>query len=642
MFARSRIALQYNNDLHNNRLRQFLISEANFGVKRAWGSNPFPGLFLWSEVSSCYLGVPRKLKKENVLKGHSSEEEKTMLRGFIDKIVVAACITVMVWGITTEARGQSVDQMKLVLPKDTPTISDKFEQFLSYKHPEERVKVWVFFTDKGVVDPGEYEAALNQAGKDLTERGARRRAKTMKRDLVDFSDIPVDRTYVSEILKYEAKLRQKSRWLNAASFEIPVSQLDLISKLSFVKSIKPVLGGKRKPVPPLEPPLEEQRIQLGFALNYGASYTQLQQLNVPAVHTLGYKGQGVLVCMMDTGYRKDHQAFGLAYSEGRVLAEWDFVNHDGNTQNETGDPSTQHNHGTYTWSTLGGAADGNLYGPAYGASFILAKTEDVSQEVPMEEDNWMAGMEWADSIGADVISSSLCYIDWYTYSDLDGNTAVTTIAADMAAQRGIVVSNAMGNEGSGAGSLMAPADADSIIACGAVDASGNIASFSSRGPTYDGRTKPEVCARGVSTRCADPSSTNGYTSASGTSLSTPLIGGCAALILSAHPDWTVMQVREAMMMTASRASNPDNNYGWGIPDILAAIQYSFHVTGDATTDGRIDVGDVVYLINYLFKGGPAPDPLSLGDVNCDSLVEIGDVVYLIGYLYQGGPQPCSH
>ena len=565
-----------------------------------------------------------------------------MLRGLTNrKVLIVICFLVMMWGIMSDAKSEFSDQVKLVLPKNNPVISDKFKQFLSEKGPQEKVKVWIFFTDKGVFNLGDYNTALKQTRNSLTGRASRRRIKTMKTNLVDFPDLPLDQTYVHEMSKYQADLRQKSRWLNAASFEVPVSQLEGISKLSFVKSIQPVLGGKRRPVPPLEPSPEDQRIQLGFTLNYGASYAQLQQLNVPAVHTLGYNGQGVLVCMMDTGFRKDHQAFGLAYAEGRVLAEWDFVNHDGNTQNQPGDPSTQHNHGTYTWSTLGGAADGNLYGPAYGASFILAKTEDVSQEVPMEEDNWMAGMEWADSIGADVISSSLCYMDWYTYSDLDGNTAVTTIAADMAAQRGIVVCNAMGNEGSAAGSLMAPADADSIIACGAVDASGTIANFSSRGPTYDGRTKPEVCARGVSTRCADPSNINGYTSASGTSLSTPLIGGCAALILSAHPDWTVIQVREAMMMTASRATYPDNNYGWGIPDILAAIQYSFYVTGDPTADGRIDVGDVVYLINYLFKGGPAPNPLSVGDVNCDSLINIGDVVYLVGYLYQGGPEPCS-
>ena len=560
----------------------------------------------------------------------------------IKKIFITVCFLVMVWGIMSGAKSQSLDQAGLVLPKKTPVISEKFKQLLSQKEPEEKVKVWVFFTDKGIFDPGEYQSALNRATNTLTERAARRRAKTMKPNLVDFKDLPVDHTYVNELLKYQAKLRQKSRWLNAASFEIQVSRLGQISKLDFVRSVKPVLGGKRKPVPPQVPLPEPQKSRSKIDLDYGASYAQLQQLNVPAVHNLGYKGQGVLVCMMDTGYLKEHQAFQLADSEGRILAEWDFINNDGNTQNEPGDPSGQHNHGTYTWSTLGGAADGNLYGPAYGAFFILAKTEDVSMEEPIEEDNWMAGMEWADSIGADVISSSLAYIDWYTYSDLDGNTAVTTQAADIAAERGIVVCNAMGNSGPGSGTLMAPADADSILACGAVDASGYLASFSSRGPTYDGRTKPEVCARGLYTRCADPYDVNGYTSVSGTSLSTPLIGGCAALILSARPYWTPMQVREAMMMTASRADYPDNNYGWGIPDLLAAIQYSFYLIGDVTSDGEINIADVVYLINYLYIGGPPPDPLFLGDVDCDDLVNIADVVYLINYLFQGGPEPCIH
>ncbi|MFQ6002176.1 MAG: S8 family serine peptidase [Candidatus Zixiibacteriota bacterium] len=558
------------------------------------------------------------------------------------KNLMIICVLIVVWGVMSQARSQSLDQVRLVFPKDNLVISEKFKQFLSQKEPEEKVKVWVFFTDKGIFDLEEYGSALNQATNALTERAARRRAKTMKPNLVDFRDLPVDRTYVNEILKYQAKLRKKSRWLNAVSFEIAVFRLDEISKLDFVKAIKPVLGGKRKPVPPQKPPIKPQKSPPKFDLNYGASYNQLQQLNVPAVHNLGYNGQGVLVCMMDTGYRKDHQAFGLAYSEGRVLAEWDFINNDGNTQNEPGDPSTQHNHGTYTWSALGGAADGNLYGPAYGADFILAKTEDVSMEEPIEEDNWVAGMEWADSIGADVISSSLAYIDWYTYSDLDGNTAVTTIAADIAAERGIVVCNAMGNNGPGSGTLMAPADADSIIACGAVDGSGYLAWFSSRGPTYDGRTKPEVCARGVSTRCADPYNVTGYTYASGTSLSTPLIGGCAALILSAHPEWTPMQVREAMMMTASRAAYPDNDYGWGIPDVLAAIQYSFYLTGDLTNDGEINAADIVYLVNYLYVGGPPPDPLFLGDVNCDESVDSGDVVYLVNYLFAGGPEPCTH
>jgi subtilisin family serine protease len=530
----------------------------------------------------------------------------------------------------------------LYLAKDDPVVSESFSLQLAELQPVEKVKVWVFFTDKGFVDAKSFQAAIARAVNELTPRAAQRRAKIREESLVDFHDLPVNQAYIDRVADLNAKLRHRSRWLNAASFEVPVSQVAVISELSFVRSIKPVLAGKRKPVRIEAPPDQPLEGKGPVDLNYGASYGQLQQLNIPAVHNMGYYGQGVLVCMLDTGFRKDHQAFQQAYSEGRVLAEWDFVNNDGNTQNEAGDPSTSHNHGTATWSALGGTAPGYLYGPAYGADFIIGKTEDVSMEEPIEEDNWVAGMEWADSIGAGVISSSLAYIDWYSYFDMDGNTAVTTIAADMAAQLGIVVCNAMANAGPGSGTLHAPADADSIVACGAVYSDGEIAYFSSRGPTSDGRIKPEVCAQGVSTRCASASSPTSYTYASGTSLSTPLIGGAAAVILSAHPDWTPMQVREALMMSGDNALSPNNDYGWGIPDVLAAIQYSFYLTGDVTGDELINVSDVIFLVNYLYKEGAPPSPALLGDVNCDDQIDVGDVIYLVNYLYQGGSAPCSH
>lgn len=557
-------------------------------------------------------------------------------------LVLSSLIICVAAGAGSPAAGQSSPSTELVFPKDDPVISEKFRQHLSRLDAQESVKVWVFFADKGFDDNERYQRALGQAEKGLTSRAAWRRSKTMKGPLVDFRDLPVNQAYIDKLSDSQARFRQRSRWLNAASFEIPVGELEEIARLGFVRSIKLLAAAKRKPIrieTPLEDPLQGED---AFNLNYGASYSQLQQLNIPAVHNLGYYGQGVLVCMLDTGYLKDHQAFQLADSEGRILAEWDFINDDGNTQNEPGDPSAQHNHGTCTWSALGGAADGNLYGPAYGAYFILAKTEDTSMEQPIEEDNWVAGIEWADSIGADVTSSSLAYMDWYTYSDMDGNTAVTTIAADIAAQRGIVVCNAMANAGPGSGTLHAPADADSIIACGAVYSTGEIVYFSSRGPSFDGRTKPEVCARGVYTSCADPYNLTGYTTASGTSLSTPLIGGAAAVILSAHPEWTPMQVREAMMMSGDHASFPDNDYGWGIPDILAAIQYTFYLTGDVDGDGAINASDVVHLINYLYRNGSPPSPLFLGDVNCDDVVDGGDVVYLLDYLFRSGMEPCTH
>jgi len=284
--------------------------------------------------------------------------------------------------------------------------------------------------------------------------------------------------------------------------------------------------------------------------------------------------------MMDTGFRQSHEAFQNIINSGRLLAQYDFINNDDNTDYDPGqDSSNQPNHGTVTWSTLGGESDGNLYGPAYMADFILSKTEDVTSETHIEEDNWAAGAEWADSIGASVISASLGY-RWfdagqgdYQYEDLDGNTTIVTIAADLAAYNGIAVATAMGNEGNTSGSLLAPADGDSVISCGAVDPYGYIAGFSSFGPTFDGRTKPEICAQGVFTVCADPGDMNGYTTSGGTSLSTPLIGGSCGVLLSAHPNWTPMMVREALMMTGRNVDSPANDYGWGIADLGRAIYY---------------------------------------------------------------------
>jgi serine protease AprX len=246
-----------------------------------------------------------------------------------------------------------------------------------------------------------------------------------------------------------------------------------------------------------------------------------------------------------------------------------------------------------------------------------------------------------------VISSSLGYLNFddgftYTKQQLDGKTAVTTIAANTAAHLGIVVCNAMGNEGTlGDTSLITPADAETILACGAVNSSGVIASFSSRGPTGDGRIKPEVVARGYYTYCATASDTNTFGYVSGTSLSTPLVGGCAAVLLSAHPDWVPWKVREALMYTANNSFTPNNTYGWGLIDLLAAVQYSFR-TGDVNRSGSVTVSDPVYLVNYLFKGGPPPYLLYRGDVNCDQSVTVGDIVYLISYLFKGGPEPCTY
>jgi PKD repeat protein len=326
----------------------------------------------------------------------------------------------------------------------------------------------------------------------------------------------------------------------------------------------------------------------------------LNQINVPAAHTAGYDGSGVTLAIFDTGFRKTHQAFAQHYADGRVLGEWDFINEDGNTANEGGDQSSQWNHGTLIWSVSGGNRDGSIYGPAYKANFLLAKTEDVASETPVEEDNWVAALEWADSAGADVITSSLGYSDWYTYADFDGNTATITLAANTAAGLGIVLCNSMGNSGPAAGTLTAPADAFDMIAVGAVSSSGTIASFSSRGPTFDGRMKPEVCAQGVSTYSASSSGDALYTTASGTSLSTPLVAGAACLLVQARPSFTPQLIRQAFMETASRANTPDNTYGWGIINMMSALAWG----ADFEADNR--VGTVPFTANFTSETSLSP------------------------------------
>jgi hypothetical protein len=534
-----------------------------------------------------------------------------------------------------------------IVAKENPVISNWAAEVIQKSAKGDRVKVWVYFTDKGFADETGLAASASAQNATLTARAAMRRAK-MGRDRVEFGDLPVRQDFVDQIVSAGGTLRQKSRWLNAASFEIDRASLSAMSALPSVRKIDPVIGFKNYPepvVPPSPPEIgglqKPMNLLAPDALNYGSSLAQLQQINVPAVHDLGFKGQGVVVCMMDTGYRKNHIAFAQAYAEGRVLAEHDFIFNDGNTQDEPADTPGQHNHGTYTWSTLGGQTDGSLYGPAYGAQFVLAKTEDIRSETPIEEDNWVAGMEWAETFGADVISSSLGYTDWYVPASYDGHTAVTSIAASHAASLGIVVCNSAGNGGAaGASTLGAPADADSMLAIGAVWDDGTLASFSSQGPTYDGRTKPEVCARGIATVCANPGTTSGFTTANGTSLSCPLAGGCAAVILSAHPTWTPMQVREAMMRTASNAACPNNRYGWGIIDLLAAVNYpQGTVPGDLNYDVTVDIADIVIEINVVFRGAADPPGPNSADITRDCTDNVLDIVYLIDYVYRIGPPP---
>lgn len=492
-----------------------------------------------------------------------------------------SCLAALAVLLAAEAGAAPFDHSWTVLPHDPAVLAVQAEQLVEIAARERgepaakhNIIAWVFFTDKGVRSDTEYATRLTEAGARLAPAARARRAVLGSSILVDYLDLRVRAEYLTQVTQAGARVRHVSRWLNAASVAATPAALRRLAALPNVAQLLPVARSQRVPLPESLPP-SPRAAASGHLLDYGPSEGQLNEIQVTNAHDLGYSGAGVIVAMLDTGYFKDHETFDDILADGRLLAERDFINGDFQTQDEPSDSTSQHGHGTVTWSALGGTSPGELYGPAYGATFALAKTEDVSDEQPIEEDHWVAASEWADSLGADIISSSLGYFDWYTYEDMDGNTAVTTNAADIAASRNILVATAAGNLGAMPWHfIVAPADADSVLACGAVDSMNAVAGFSSRGPTFDGRIKPEVCARGRFTYCANAGGTTSYGSSSGTSLSTPLVGGAAALVLEAHPTWSAMLVRQVLMQTADTAGNPDNDRGYGRIRVLDAIDFS--------------------------------------------------------------------
>ena len=483
--------------------------------------------------------------------------------------------------------------MRNVMTSDSGTITGRARRFrplfllgLALSLPTNavlaapsEVRAWVYFTDKGLQDPASQAQARREAIARLDPHALARRTKTFGPALIDARDLPVNPEYLARVQDLGAVIRNRSRWLNAASVRADGEILRRIQTLPFVRRVAPVAEGRvDRPAPS---PESQGARRLGGErdlLDYGPSLAQLEEIGVVAAHQRGLSGRGVRIGMMDTGYWRDHPTFQRLLGEGLLVAQWDFINHDGETEDGPGDPAGQQNHGTSTWSLIGGFTQGELIGAAYEAELLLAKTEDTSGEYPAEEDNWIAAMEWADSLGADILSTSLDYIQWYTYRDMDGDTAPITIASDIAAGRGMVVVVAAGNWGTQDWYYIgAPADGDSVIAVGASQADDTNWPDSSHGPTYDGRTKPEVAARGAGTYCAVvPTQGNNdlYRFTNGTSVACPLVAGAAALILEAHPDWPAMRVREALMMTADRASHPDNDLGWGRINVISALSYA--------------------------------------------------------------------
>jgi hypothetical protein len=429
-------------------------------------------------------------------------------------------------------------------------------------------RVWVYFKDKG----SQLEKPIaDYVQAHVSQRAVDRRFKRAQQPYFDYTDIPVKQEYINRLRTLGIQIYRKSKWLNAVSILRDGTDLDAVRKLPFVRKISAVRSHRFKEVIESEGPF----LQKSSALEYGPSLNQNDMIGIPAAHAMGLTGQGVRIAMFDTGFLLEHESLqGI-----EVIDSYDFVQGDSIVANESGESPSQHNHGTLVLSTIGGYMPGQLIGPAYQAEYLLAKTEDISSERHVEEDNWVAAAEWADSLGADIISTSLGYSRFdfgegnYTYEDMNGDSAIITKAADLAARKGILVFASAGNEGSSSWFyITAPADGDSVIAVGGVQPDGSIWAGSSNGPTFDGRIKPDIVAQGISVYSASPNSTNFYTRASGTSLACPLAAGAGAILLSLNPELEPMQIRDILRSTATQSENPDNTIGYGIINLENALQ----------------------------------------------------------------------
>src|SRR5262249_46195677 len=419
--------------------------------------------------------------------------------------------------------------------------------------------IWVFFRDRGSAAAS--DSALARAARELSPRALARRAKAAAERVVplrtdaagtppcvDTRDLDPDPAYVRAVVGSGASLRSISRWLNAVSVDADSTAQARIGELPFVSETRPVVH------------LDDGGVNASEDIDPGPAEHQLEMLGIPEAHAMGYRGAGVLVAGLDSGFDLGHEAFDFL----NVVAQRDFVYNDNDTSfDPRQDSPGQSSHGTTVLSTIAGYAPGRILGPAWRADYILAKTERIASETRAEEDAWCAAIEWVEALGADLVTSSLSYPSWYHPQDLDGRTAVITRAANIASERGLLIVNSMGNYGPSERTLSPPADAPDVISVGAVDWNGTLSRFSSIGPTWDSRVKPDLVAMGSGVLVARDLTRDRYNRASGTSYSAPLIAGCAAIVMSAHRDWGPEAVRDALVMSADRASRPDARYGWG-------------------------------------------------------------------------------
>ena len=431
---------------------------------------------------------------------------------------------------------------------------------------------WIYFTNKegtpySIAQPGDF----------LSDRSVNRRA--LQGLAVDHHDRPVRQDYVQEIKDMDIEVRHISRWLNGiAMTNLDAGTFQEVLDLSYTDTVPwfpetdDLFFPQPSVTPRFDPPLSNPP---GF--DYGMASNQIRMLETDLLHELGYTGKGVWIAVLDGGFRNvdSLSSFELLLDEGRILGTRNYVN-------ELPVYRLSSSHGMYVLSTMGGEWNGHLVGTAPHASYLLCSTENSQQETRLEEIAWIEAAEYADSLGVDVINTSLGYSDFdgtsfdYTYRDLDGKTAFISRAASLTASRGMVACNSAGNEGDDPWYYITPpGDAFDILTVGAVDLSNQIANFSSRGPTYDSRIKPDVTALGVAS--AIQSTQGGVTQGNGTSFASPILAGSVASLWQAYPDLSARELIHWIRQSGDRHRNPDSTYGFGLPNFSQTYHAITHV-----------------------------------------------------------------
>ena len=434
-----------------------------------------------------------------------------------------------------------------------------------------QVRYWIFFTDKP-----QAETKMLAPEKYLAEASLNRRAN--QNIAFHESDLPVHAAYINAIQNQGITVVQRSKWLNAVSVFATKNQIEKIKEFDFVKKVKPVMSLQKNAVEFIEQASSEVFKTNAEPYDYGLSMNQIFMLTGQFLHNQNSRGQDIIIAQLDGGYEGVDvlPAFDSLWARGGILATYDFVDNDTNIYHGG-------THGMKVLSVMAGLLPNALIGSAPQATYVLLKSENEASETTIEEDNWVAAAEFADSVGASIINSSLGYtvfqdgIGNYTVDDLDGRTATTSLAAVMAARKGILMVNSAGNEGGGAWqTIITPADADSILAVGGVNATRQHAPFSSTGPTADGRIKPDLSAQGSGVYVALPGGNIGP--GNGTSFASPLISGLAACLWQRYPTASMMQIRQAILESCDRYDSADNIYGHGIPDFFIADYILSHPT----------------------------------------------------------------